>query len=112
MIERMSNVEHRAFVPPHQKRRKVETGEGPDSQPGFSAGGSGMMGQHMKERREEYKKAATTQVEMVDLTSGSRSRLSIVMRTLLIYPQTTAISSKYSHREKRRSATAWCKMQS
>ncbi|KAI1155188.1 SNF2 family N-terminal domain-containing protein [Nemania diffusa] len=73
MIERMSNVEHRAFVPPHQKRRKVETGEGPDSQPGFSAGGSGMMGQHMKERREEYKKAATTQVEMVDLTSGNDS---------------------------------------
>ncbi|KAI0098208.1 SNF2 family N-terminal domain-containing protein [Nemania sp. FL0031] len=71
MIERMNNVEHRALVSPQLKRRKLENGEGFESKPSFGAGGSGMMGQHMKERREESKHSLTTQVEMVDLTSGN-----------------------------------------
>ncbi|KAJ2988921.1 hypothetical protein NUW58_g3727 [Xylaria curta] len=71
MIERMNNVEHRTLVSPQHKRRRLETEQGFESDPGFTAGGSGMMGQHIKERREESKRASSTQVEMVDLTSGN-----------------------------------------
>lgn len=86
MIERVNNVEHRALVSPQPKRRKIEFGEGLEPKPGFGPGGSGIMGQHMKEKREEYKQAATTQVDMVDLTSGSRSPLSKVTGISLIPP--------------------------
>ncbi|KAI1116900.1 SNF2 family N-terminal domain-containing protein [Nemania sp. NC0429] len=71
MIERVNNVEHRALLSPQPKRRKLEYREGLGPKPGFSSGGSGMMGQHMKEKREEYTETATTQVDMVDLTSGN-----------------------------------------
>lgn len=75
MIERVNNVEHRALVSPQPKRRRLEFGEGLEPKSGFGPGGTGMMGQHMKEKREEHSQAATTQVDMVDLTSGSRSPL-------------------------------------
>ncbi|KAI0815779.1 SNF2 family N-terminal domain-containing protein [Xylaria sp. FL0064] len=71
MIERMNNVEHRTLVAPQNKRRKVETEDRPETKPGFGAGGSGMIGQHIAEKREESRQAASTQVEMVDLTSGN-----------------------------------------
>lgn len=74
MIERMNNLEQRTVTP--QKRRKVETEDGFEQKPGFGSGGSGMMGEYIKEKREENsKRLANTQVEMVDLTSGSRSSL-------------------------------------
>lgn len=107
MIERANNVEHRALVSPQPKRRRIELGEGLESKPGFGPGGSGIMGQHMKEKREEYNQAVATQVDMVDLTSGSRSPFCKVTRISLIPLQmTTAILSRSSHPEKRRSATA------
>ncbi|KAI0971361.1 SNF2 family N-terminal domain-containing protein [Xylaria arbuscula] len=70
MIERMNNVENRTLAP-QTKRRKVEGGDGLEAQPGFGAGGSGIIGQYITEKRAESKQAASTQVEMVDLTSGN-----------------------------------------
>ncbi|TRX98329.1 hypothetical protein FHL15_000974 [Xylaria flabelliformis] len=71
MIERMNNVEHRALASPQIKRRKLELEESFESKPGFGAGGSGIIGHHIKEKREESKRNGSTQVEMVDLTSGN-----------------------------------------
>ncbi|GAP84855.2 putative transcription termination factor 2 protein [Rosellinia necatrix] len=71
MIESMNNVEHRALVSPQHKRRKVETEEGFQPKPGFAVGGGGMMGQHVNDKMEGPRHAASTQIEMVDLTSGN-----------------------------------------
>ncbi|KAI0542995.1 SNF2 family N-terminal domain-containing protein [Xylaria digitata] len=71
MIERMNNVEYRTFAPPQTKRRKLEPENGFEMKPGFGAGGSGILGQHIAEKRDEFKQAASTQVETVDLTSGN-----------------------------------------
>ncbi|GAW12145.1 hypothetical protein ANO14919_015030 [Xylariales sp. No.14919] len=71
MIERMNNVEHRAFASPQTKRRKLETENGFEAKPSLGGGGSGILGQHIAEKRQESKQVASTQVEMVDLTSGN-----------------------------------------
>ncbi|KAI0206329.1 SNF2 family N-terminal domain-containing protein [Astrocystis sublimbata] len=70
MIERMNNVEHRTLVPPQNKRRKLELGESFESKPNFEAGGSGMLGQHLREIREQHERPGSA-VELVDLTSGN-----------------------------------------
>ncbi|KAH8164314.1 hypothetical protein CIB48_g3945 [Xylaria polymorpha] len=71
MIERMNNVEHRTLASPQYKRRKLEPEEGFGLKPSFGTGGGGMMGQYIQEKKEESKRAGSTQVEMVDLTSGN-----------------------------------------
>ncbi|KAI1430217.1 SNF2 family N-terminal domain-containing protein [Xylaria sp. FL1777] len=71
MIERMNHVEHRSLVAPQNKRRKLEAEDGFGMRPGFGAGGSGMIGPYITEKRAESKQAASTQIEMVDLTSGN-----------------------------------------
>jgi hypothetical protein len=76
MIERMNNVEHRMLASPQHKRRKLETEEGFELMPGFGMGGSGIMGQHIRESREQgFNQFASTNVETVDLTEGGRSFL-------------------------------------
>lgn len=98
MIERMNNVEHRTLASPQYKRRKLEPEEGFGLKPSFGTGGGGMMGQYIQEKKEESKRAGSTQVEMVDLTSGSRSSVSNLVRTSLTYLQMmTAMLLKYNH---------------
>ncbi|KAI2635247.1 SNF2 family N-terminal domain-containing protein [Xylaria nigripes] len=65
MIERLNNVENRLPVP-LSKRRKLET----ESKPNFGAFGSGMMGQHIMEKKES-RPVASAPVVTVDLTSGA-----------------------------------------
>lgn len=89
MIERMNNVQDRMLPPPQLKRRKLESGSS-SPQPGYGVGGgsSGIMGQHVKEKREEgYNQVAGTKYETVDLTEGSRSALPNVSRTFANSPR-------------------------
>ncbi|OTB03299.1 hypothetical protein M426DRAFT_321866 [Hypoxylon sp. CI-4A] len=70
MIDRMNNVEQRTFAP--QKRRKLETQDNFDPARGFGSGGSGHLGQHIRDKRQEaanYQLSAR-QVEAVDLTDA------------------------------------------
>ncbi|KAK5628369.1 hypothetical protein RRF57_004084 [Xylaria bambusicola] len=71
MIERMNNVEHRTFAAPQSKRRKLEVDDGSETKPSFGAGGSGIISQHITEKRAESKQTASTQIETVDLTNGN-----------------------------------------
>ena len=75
MIEHMNNVEHRTFVAPQNKRRKLEVDDRSETKPSFGASGSGIIGQHITEKRGESKQNASAQIEMVDLTEGSTSPL-------------------------------------
>lgn len=72
MIDRMNNVEQRAFAP-QTKRRRVEAEDSLDSVRGFGNGGSGEIGGYVKERRQEtaQQQPATRQVEAVDLTESA-----------------------------------------
>ncbi|KAI1258396.1 SNF2 family N-terminal domain-containing protein [Xylariaceae sp. FL1019] len=76
MIERMNNVEQRTHVGPSVKRRKVETESSIDSQPVQARGGSGVIAQHIKEKRPDGpihndNSNSAKKVETVDLTDGS-----------------------------------------
>ncbi|CAJ2513775.1 Uu.00g018940.m01.CDS01 [Anthostomella pinea] len=70
MIERMNNVEDRPSAP--QKRRRLETEDSAESTHGFAAGGSGMMGQYMKDKQHEFaQRPANRPTETVDLTDAA-----------------------------------------
>lgn len=75
MIERANNVEQRISAP-HAKRRKLENGDNGSPKPSSRDGGSGMLGQYVKGKREEAARTGTKagtspgRVEMVDLTSA------------------------------------------
>ena len=69
MIERANNVEHRAFVP-QPKRRKLQ-GEEMHASQSFASGSGGMLGGHIKERREAATNGASQQT-VVDLTDAGR----------------------------------------
>ena len=69
MIERANNVEHRAFVP-QPKRRKLQNEEMHAGQ-SFASGSGGMLGGHIKERREAAINGASQQT-VVDLTDAGR----------------------------------------
>ncbi|KAI1344589.1 SNF2 family N-terminal domain-containing protein [Xylariaceae sp. FL0016] len=68
MFERMNNVQDRAFAP-LPKRRKLDDQESTPPRNGFSGGANGMLGQHIKDKRQEAaRKSSSQSVEMVDLT--------------------------------------------
>lgn len=69
-IERMNNVQHRSTIP-QAKRRKTEDQDG--SQDGANAaprGGSGILGEYVKDKRKEANGSTASQALTVDLTSG------------------------------------------
>lgn len=71
MLERMHHVAERDLLP--QKRRKVEHGEGNEERKAhFSGGGSGgVLGQYMKEKKEEgLKETVNNRPRSVDLTGA------------------------------------------
>lgn len=72
MIERMSNVQKRTSAP-QSKRRKLEMESDSPSANGFRGGGSGVIGQYVKEKRDQAaQQSSAHRVETVDLTDGSK----------------------------------------
>lgn len=70
MIERVNNVDDRMFVP-QQKRRRVEPEGNTKQNASFGMNGSGMMSQHIKDKREGGPaQNGVTNYETVDLTDG------------------------------------------
>ncbi|RYP73707.1 hypothetical protein DL771_003420 [Monosporascus sp. 5C6A] len=70
MIERMNNVEQRTSVP-QPKRRKLQPEENNGLSRGFGSGSGGILGQHVKEKREEAANhPSVKRVETVDLTDS------------------------------------------
>ncbi|KAK8079865.1 helicase-like transcription factor [Apiospora hydei] len=75
MIERMNHVQDRSAAP-HPKRRKVETIDLDDSADEkipstFGNGGGGMMGQYVKDKKEEAANSPSmSRADTVDLTEG------------------------------------------
>ncbi|KAI0848090.1 SNF2 family N-terminal domain-containing protein [Daldinia vernicosa] len=72
MIDRMNNVEQRTFNP-QTKRRKLEAEDNVSPAHAFrSGGGGGVVGQYVKERRQEggNQQLPTRPVEAVDLTDS------------------------------------------
>ncbi|KAH7030928.1 SNF2 family domain-containing protein [Microdochium trichocladiopsis] len=71
MIERMNNVQKRTAAP-QSKRRKLETEGDSPSANGFRGGGSGVIGQYVKEKRDQAAQQSSARgVETVDLTDGN-----------------------------------------
>ncbi|KAH6659718.1 SNF2 family N-terminal domain-containing protein [Truncatella angustata] len=69
MFERMNNVQERTAMP-QLKRRKVQAEDNDMIPSNFGGGGSGMLGQYVKEKREEdSKNPALRSVDTVDLTA-------------------------------------------
>lgn len=71
MIDRANNVEERISVP-QPKRRRLESDDYSANINGFGGGGNGMVGQYLKDRRDEGSKnptSAARRVDTVDLTS-------------------------------------------
>lgn len=67
----MNNVQHRSNVP-QTKRRRIDESEG--SQDGTNTpirGGSGILGEYVREKRNEAKGSTVSQATTVDLTSGT-----------------------------------------
>ncbi|KAI0009724.1 SNF2 family N-terminal domain-containing protein [Xylariaceae sp. FL0662B] len=80
MIDRMNNVEQRAFTP-QPKRRKLEAENDNGAQRGFGSGGNGAIGQHIKERKEDsVTKLPTKPVETVDLTDAMEDNDVVVLQ--------------------------------
>ncbi|KAI0840823.1 SNF2 family N-terminal domain-containing protein [Hypoxylon sp. FL0890] len=71
MIDRMNNVEQRTFAP-QIKRRKVEAEDSIDPVYAFRNGGSGEVGQYVRDKRQEAanQQFSTKRVEAVDLTDA------------------------------------------
>ena len=69
MIERANNVEQRTIIP-QPKRRKTQN-EDINPAPTFASGSGGMLGGHIKERREAAANGASQQT-VVDLTDAGR----------------------------------------
>ena len=76
MLERLNNVQDRTAVP-QAKRRKLETIELDDSadeqqkRNSFGSGASGILGQHVKDKRGEAAKTPSlSRVDTVDLTES------------------------------------------
>ena len=70
MIERVNGVEKRTAAMPQSKRRKIETEESSEQKLRFSNGGSGMLGQYVREKQQEAaQKAPCKQAVTVDLTA-------------------------------------------
>lgn len=72
MMDRMNNVEQRMFVP-QSKRRKLEAEHGIDPARAFGNGGSGDVGQYLRERRQDAptQQRTTGPVEAIDLTDAA-----------------------------------------
>lgn len=80
MLERLNNVQDRTIAP-HPKRRKLETIELDDSadeqqnRNSFGSGGSGVLGQHVKDKRGEAAKTPSlSRMDTVDLTESGTFR--------------------------------------
>lgn len=67
MIERMNNVQDRAFAPPPKKRKFGEPDSGPNAK---KLGGSGMLGEHIKEQSVDLTNSPARISNTVDLTDG------------------------------------------
>lgn len=64
---------------PEPKRRKVEAEENGLNPASFGSGGSGILGQYIKDRREEAaQNPALQRVDTVDLTANGKSRIRII----------------------------------
>ncbi|KAI1075619.1 SNF2 family N-terminal domain-containing protein [Whalleya microplaca] len=80
MIDRMNNVEQRAFIP-QPKRRKLESEDSNGSQHGFGSGGSGAIGQYIREKREDsVTQPLMKRVETVDLTDAAEDNDVVVLQ--------------------------------
>ena len=88
MIERVNNVEQRAF-PPQPKRRKTQN-EDINPAPTFASGSGGVLGAHIREKREAATNGASQQT-VVDLTDAGRcpsgSQVNLSNLSKLIYPR-------------------------
>ena len=80
MLERLNNVQDRTIAP-HPKRRKLETIDLDDSadeqqnRNSFGSGGSGVLGQHVKDKRGEAAKTPSlSRMDTVDLTESGTFR--------------------------------------
>ncbi|KAJ9131553.1 SNF2 family domain-containing protein [Pleurostoma richardsiae] len=88
MIERMNNVEDRAFAPAPKRRRIEEDVERSQAIQLPRSGGSGILGQYMRDKRQEGRATPSvaegesvptvTRVESVDLTGGDDDEVVIV----------------------------------
>ncbi|RDW79772.1 hypothetical protein BP6252_04410 [Coleophoma cylindrospora] len=78
MLERMHNVEDRSMLP--QKRRKIHNDSLDDARtPGFTGGGKGgVLGQYMKEKKEEGRKEIIAKGTSVDLSVDDEQDVVIV----------------------------------
>ncbi|KAI1142211.1 SNF2 family N-terminal domain-containing protein [Hypoxylon sp. FL0543] len=76
MIDRMNNVEQRTFAP-QTKRRRVEPEDSIDPVNAFRNGGSGDLGQYVRDKRQEAasQQFSTKRVEAVDLTDAGENDL-------------------------------------
>ncbi|KAI0152276.1 SNF2 family N-terminal domain-containing protein [Hypoxylon sp. NC0597] len=72
MIDRMNNIEQRTFAP-QIKRRKLEAEDSFDSVRTFGNGGSGDVGQYVRDKRQEAanQQFSAKRVEAVDLTDAA-----------------------------------------
>lgn len=85
LIERMNHVQPRSTIPQPKKRKLEETDPNKDSDSVQVRNGSGLLGEYVKDKREEGNAGGSTTSTTVDLTSGKvLSSLSIVgLLTLL-----------------------------
>ena len=75
MIERMNNVQDRSSFP-LPKRRKIGEDEDGSSTPGtFRSGGNGMLGEYVRQQRDQTQSVPTLKsAPSVDLTGGKSER--------------------------------------
>lgn len=73
MMDRMNNVEQRMFIP-QTKRRRLEVEDGNNPMGAFGNGGSGDIGQYVRERRQDApdQQRPTQRVEAIDLTDAGQ----------------------------------------
>ncbi|KAI1775225.1 SNF2 family N-terminal domain-containing protein [Hypoxylon cercidicola] len=81
MMDRMNNVEQRMFVP-QTKRRKLEAEDDINPMRAFGNGGSGDVGQYIRERRQDApsQQLSTRRVEAIDLTDAAEENDVVVLQ--------------------------------
>ncbi|KAI6087976.1 SNF2 family N-terminal domain-containing protein [Hypoxylon rubiginosum] len=81
MMDRMNNVEQRMFIP-QTKRRRLEVEDGNNPMGAFGNGGSGDIGQYVRERRQDApdQQRPTQRVEAIDLTDAAEENDVMVLQ--------------------------------
>lgn len=83
MFARMNNIQKRTSTPQLKRRKLGSEGDSPATN-GFRGGGSGVIGQYVKDKRDEAAQHTSARgVETVDLTDGSKSTCGISFSFLL-----------------------------